>query len=318
MKQADLQAHLTQAEIWTDQLKEVFLPDLMAMKYVDWINTFPNGDQINIPSVGQGTVSDYAEDEPIEFHNLDTGEFTFTITEYLQSGNYITKKAKQDSFYGDRLEAMFVPSQRRAIEERVEEDIFELELQQTQGNANTINGAAHRFIGGATVNSNTAIALTDFFKAKYALDKAHVPAMGRVAIVDPSVEFTLNTLTNLTSLTNQNATYDRIVAEGFATGMQWSGYRIAGFDVWISNFLNDTADLSVVTTGTGVGKANMFFSTAPMAVPFIGAWRQMPEVDAEYNMSRQRFEYATTARYGIKLYRPENLVVVPTSTNVVV
>jgi hypothetical protein len=41
----------------------------------------------------------------------------------------------------------------------------------------------------------------------------------------------------------------------------------------------------------------------------MGAWRQMPEVDSEYNKDEQREEYVTTARYGVKLYRPEGLVV---------
>ena len=322
MKQADLQAHLTRAEIWTEQLKETAMPELMAMGIVDWMTEFPDGDQFNIPSVGQATVSDYTEDTAVGYHNLDTGEFTFTITEYLQSGNYITKKAKQDSFYGDRLESMFVPLQRRAIEERVEEDIFELQSAQTANATNAINGAAHRMVGGATVNSNTAIALADFAKAKFALDKAHMPVGGRVAIVDPSVEFTLNTLTNITALTSDNQRYDDVVEQGFATGTRF--YKnIYGFDVWISDFLDEPTDTSInsvstAITGTGVLKANMFFSMDSAWKPFLGAWRQPLEVDSDYNKDFQRFEYVTTARYGLALYRPENLVTVLTSTNVVV
>lgn len=322
MKQADLQAHLTRAEIWTEQLKETAMPELMGMGLVDWLTEFPDGDQFNIPSVGQASVRDYTEDTPATYENLDTGEFTFTITEYLQSGHYITKKAKQDSFYGDRLEAMFVPLQRRAIEERVEEDIFELQGAQTANATNTINRAAHRMVGSAAVNSNTAIALVDFAKAKYALDQAHMPVNGRVAIVDPSVEFTLNSLTNITALTSDNQRYDDVVEKGFATGTRF--YKnIYGFDVWISSFLDEPSDTSInsvstATTGDGVLKANMFFTMDSAWKPFIGAWRQPLEVDAEYNKDFQRFEYLTTARYGLGLYRPEGLVTVITSTNVVV
>ena len=50
-------------------------------------------------------------------------------------------------------------------------------------------------------------------------------------------------------------------------------------------------------------------------LPFVGAWRQMPQVDSEYNKDFQREEYVTTARYGVKLYRPENLVCVLTDTD---
>lgn len=320
MIQADFQAHLTRAEIWTDQLKEVLLPDLMGMNAVDWLSNFPDGDQINIPSVGQASVQDYAENEPITFQNLDTGEFTFSITEYLSSGHFITKKAQQDSFYAERLEAMFVPKQRRAIEERLEEDMFELQGEQTAGNTNTINGAAHRMVAGGTVNSATAITFKDFAKAKFALDKAHVPAAGRVAIVDPSVEFTLNTLTNITALTNDNQMYDDVVQKGFGTGTRFFK-NIYGFDVWVSNFLDEpdaeTIDSVASAAGNGVMKANMFFSLESSVKPFVGAWRQMPEVDADYNMQRQRYEYVTTCRYGLKLFRPENLVTVLTSTDVI-
>jgi hypothetical protein len=42
----------------------------------------------------------------------------------------------------------------------------------------------------------------------------------------------------------------------------------------------------------------------------------MPEVDYEYSKDFQRHEYVTTARYGVKLYRPENMVRVITKTNV--
>jgi hypothetical protein len=49
----------------------------------------------------------------------------------------------------------------------------------------------------------------------------------------------------------------------------------------------------------------------------MGAWRQAPKVDTDYNKDFQREEYVTTARYGLKVYRPENLVVVLTDTDIV-
>jgi hypothetical protein len=47
----------------------------------------------------------------------------------------------------------------------------------------------------------------------------------------------------------------------------------------------------------------------------MGAMRQMPKVDGGYNYNKQREEYVTTARYGLKVYRPENLVCVLTDTD---
>jgi hypothetical protein len=67
---------------------------------------------------------------------------------------------------------------------------------------------------------------------------------------------------------------------------------------------------------TAAGKANIFMSAASGdLLPFMGAMRQMPKVDGEYNKDRQREEYVTTARYGLKVYRPENLVCVLTDTD---
>jgi hypothetical protein len=66
---------------------------------------------------------------------------------------------------------------------------------------------------------------------------------------------------------------------------------------------------------TSAGKANIFFSAAGGDLnPFLMAWRQMPRVETKRNPDFQRDEFVTTCRYGRKLYRPENFVVVLTDT----
>jgi hypothetical protein len=306
-------AVLTRSELWSRELKEILLDDLMATKYVNWLNEFPDGDTFTIPSVGQATARDYTENTPVVYDAMDTGEFQFQISEYLQSGTYITKKARQDAFYAAMLEASFVPKQRRAIMERVESDIMALQSQQTASNLNSINGAAHRFVASGT---SSVMAVADFARALYGLKKANVPQTNLVAIVDPSVEYTINTLTNLVNVSN-NPMWEGVIASGIATGMRFLK-NIFGFDVYTSNYLasglTETIDSDTVTAD---GVANLFFSAASDVLPFVGAWRQEPQVDGEYNKDYQREEYVTTARYGVKLYRPENLVVVLSSTTVV-
>lgn len=133
-----------------------------------------------------------------------------------------------------------------------------------------------------------------------------------IAIVDPSVEYELNTLTNIVNMSN-NVRWEGIVETGIGSGMSFIK-NIYGFDVYVSNYL-PTANETITLT-TAAGKANVFFSAAsPDLVPFMGAMRQMPEVDGEYNKDRQREEYVTTARYGLKVFRPENLVCVLTDTD---
>ena len=118
--------------------------------------------------------------------------------------------------------------------------------------------------------------------------------------------------------------FEGIVRDGIATGMRFVA-NVYGFDVYTSNFLkSDVSDAALAerdgsTTnnfGTNNGVANLFFSTEGDANPFVGAWRQMPEVDYEYNKDYQRHEYVTTARYGVKKYRAEGIVTIVTDPDV--
>ena len=305
-------ALLIRSEVWSNELKEILRDELAAMQYVDWMTDFPDGDTFTIPSIGVADVDDYQEDEDIVFRPLDTGEFQFTITEYLSSGIYITRKAEQDLFYANQLMSRFVPEEERAIMVRLEGDILKVGPDgQTAADTNDINGQKHRFVGTGTSN---VISIEDFARARLSLKKANVPDTNLIAIVDPSVEFTLNTTTNLVNVSN-NPRWEGIVSDGIASGMRFVK-NVYGFDVWESNHLKVNAAETLETVAISGFANNLFFSAAPGVSPFKGAWRQMPVVDTEFNMQKQRTEFVTTARYGLALFRPENLVVVPTQISV--
>jgi hypothetical protein len=308
-------AILIRSEIWSTQLKEILLDELNAQGWVNWLSEFPDGDQFTIPSIGESNVRDYVEDTDIQYDALDLGEFPFTITEYLSSGHYITEKARQDLFYAARLEASFLPKQARALAEKIETDILALcaggaSGGQTANDQNVINNADHRFVATGT---DETITVNDFAKALYGLKKANVPQTAMIAIVDPSVEFAINTITNITNISN-NPRWEGIVETGIGSGMTFIK-NIFGFDVFVSNYLPD-ANETIDGVTTTAGKANAFFSAAGGDImPFMGAMRQMPKVDGGYNYNKQREEYVTTARYGLKVFRPENLVVVLSDTD---
>lgn len=297
--------HLVRSHIWSQELKELLRDDLMATSYVRWLTEFPDGDTFVIPSIGQAHVRDYHENEPVVYDALDTGEFQFTITEYLSSATYITRKARQDAFYASQLESRFVPEQRRSIMEHVESNVLALHRWQEEEDKNAINEAAHRRVASG---DDQAMAVSDFAKSMYALKKANVPQTQMIAIVDPSVEYIMNTQTNLVNVSN-NRMWEGIVADGIATGMRFTR-NIYGFDVWTSNYLDGGISETIDGDSVSDGIANLFFSAEGNVLPFVGAWRQMPTVDSEFNKDKQREEYITTARYGTKLYRPENLVTV--------
>lgn len=322
--------HLTRSEIWSNQLKETLQDELMAQNYVRWLNEFPDGNQLTIPSIGDFDAQDYVEDQAVQYQALDTGEFTFTINNYIHSGTYITNKAKQDMFYMNELVSSFVPKQARALMERLEADILKEGQPRTgnpagyqvAGNANRINGADHRWVGSATVNSVQTLGVADFAKAAYALKKANVPDRNLIAIVDPSVEYVMNTLTNLSNVSN-NPRWEGIISDGIGSGMRFVK-NIYGFDVYTSNRLalsgaNQTgASETINSVASGANAVcNLFFSAESDILPWVGAWRQMPKVDSEYNKDFQREEYVTTARYGLKIFRPENFVTVLSSPAVV-
>jgi hypothetical protein len=304
---AKVNENLVRSELWSDQLKDILLDMLQGQKYVNWMTNFPDGTTFTIPSIGQMPMRNVAENDPVVYDVMDTGEFQFAINHYVEAATYITDKAKQDSYYADALIAAFLPKMKRAIEENLETNIFALTAGQTQADPNTINGAAHRFVGSG--NTNTTLDFADFAKAKFALDKANA-SQARIAVVDPSQEYYLNKTSNLVTLDN-NPKFEGIVQEGFvnsATGLRFSR-NIFGFDVYVSNYLRTatSGDGAVALPTTPV--ENLFCSIGADETPFKGAWRQMLRVETERNKDLRRDEYVMNGRYGLKLYRPETLVV---------
>jgi len=294
---------------WSRQLKDFFEESTQAMKYVDWLTEFPDGDTFHIPSIGQSQVSDFEEGQAVRYTGMATGDWTFSITEYKSAATYITDKMKQDSYYTNQLVSSFVPKMNRALQVVMETDVLNIGVAgQTAGNANAINGADHRWVGHGTSDT---ISIVDFAMAEYALRMAHVPMTNLVAIVHPSVALTLATQTNLVNVSN-NPQWRGIIEEPIETGMKFVR-NVYGFDVYTSTFLPTIASETIGGNTVTNGVANVFFSAAGGDTsPFKGAIRQAPRVESERNKDLQRDEYVLTTRYGFGFYRPENFVTVLT------
>ena len=309
---------LTRAEIWSTELKEILRDEMQATKYVRTLDGFPDGTTFTIPSIGQAQVDDYEEDTAVNYRPLDTGEFQFSIDEYLTSATYMTKQAEQDAFYSAQMMSRFVPEMERAIMAHFETNTLATPEDGVSANSNeSIDGVEHRWAG----SNSGLIETADFARARYALKRANVPDRNLVAIVDPSVEYHINTLTNLVDVSN-NPRWEGIVNDGIASGMTFVR-NVYGFDVYTSNYLADVTDGALpdkdnnnIDFSSVNGKANLFFSADGSVTPFVGAWRQEPNVDMEYNKDFQRNEFVMSARYGVSLYRPENMVRVITKPTV--
>ena len=310
---------LQRAQVYSSELKDILREEMMAQRYVRMLDGFPDGNTFNIPSIGQAQVDNYSEDSAVTYRPLDTGNFTFTVDKYLSSATYMTKKAEQDTFYSSELMSRFVPEQERAIMEHFETTTLAAPESGVSANSTeAINSISMRV--GST-GTGEVITLKEFAYARYALKKQNVPDSNLVAIVDPSVEYTLNTLSNVINVSN-NPRFEGLVRDGIATGMRFVA-NVYGFDVYCSNFLptatdNALPDLAAANQdySSTNGVVNLFFSADQSVNPFVGAFRQQPQVDYDYNKDFQRHEFVTTARYGVKLYRPENMVRVVTKPTV--
>lgn len=306
--------HLIRSDLWSKQLKQLLLDDLFAMgKLVRVLDGFPDGDTFHIPSLGEAEVLPFTEGMAIKYNKFDTGDFTFSWDEYNYSANTISKKFKQDSYWASDVESAFVPRQHRALMESVETNIFaKANAGQTASSLNTINTAAHRFVASGTGETMT---FRDFSRARYALTKANVPKQNLVAIVDPSVTFTLENQPNAVNLLSPMPQWADVNTRGLVTGFQFR-YNFMGFDVYESNYLPNAIAETVDGDSVTVGVANLFFSaSAGDTMPMVGGFKQTPEVESDYNKDLQQWEYLTIARWGFKLYRPENMVIILSDTD---
>jgi hypothetical protein len=263
--------------------------------------------------MGEAETADFVEGARIKYNKFDTGNYQFTVDQYKYSANSISEKFKRDSFYANDVIARFLPQQHRALMVDVETRIFSVANSgQTASNLNAINGANHRWVGSGT---NETISLKDFAMAQYSLKKANVPLTNLVAVVDPSVVYTLQTQANVLNLLSPM--WGSIISDVTPTGMKFAGMNVYGFDIYSSNYLPQGIAETIDGKSTTVGAANyLFHSATDDTSTWLGAFTQMPTVYSEFNKDTQETEYLTICEYGFKGdFRPENLVTILTDTD---
>jgi hypothetical protein len=314
--------YLLRDTLWSAQLKTIVDDELSAMKYVRILDVPADAGSstFKIPSIGDATTRAFTEGGRITYDKFDEGEYNFTFDQYRYSANSVSEKFKRDSFWSSDVVARFLPRQRRALMVDIERRIFEVANKgQTASNTNTINTGEHRWIGAG---ANETIALQDFAKAQFSLKKANMPMSNLVAVVDPSVVYTLQTQANVVNL--MSPTYSSIISDVNATGMKFAGMNVYGFDVYSSNYLpacgtshNGTGIETIGGLSTGAGICNYLFhaSTDDLST-WVGGFRQHPTVFTEFNKDTQETETFTITEWGFQGdFRPENLVTILTDTD---
>jgi hypothetical protein len=299
-----------------ENLHDYLLPEGMWRDVTD----FGSGTTLNIKTVGTVTLQDAAEDTPLNYSPIDTGTLQLTITNYVGDAWKVSDDLREDGSQVDTLMAMRAMESTRALGEHHETKFLTaVNSAQTGSNLNLVNGRPHRWVGSAASNART-ITLEDFIAMKLAFDKANVPAGGRIAIVDPVVEASLNSLQNLVNVSN-NPMFEGIITEGFARDHKFVR-NIFGFDIYTSNFLPSLAASEAINASSygltsetaAVGdKANVFMCVADDSCkPIMHAWRRAPKTEGWRDNEERADKYQVTSRFGFGAQRVDTLGVILT------
>lgn len=302
-----------------DNLHDYLLPEGL---YRD-VSDFGSGTTLNIKTVGTVTIQDAAEDTPLNFNPIDTGNITLTITDYVGDAWKVSDDLREDGAQIDSLMSMRAMESTRALGENHESRFLAVaNAAQTAANVNLVNGRPHRWIGGGTGVTTRVMSMSDLIAMKLAFDKANVPAAGRIAIVDPIVEATLNSLTNIVNVSN-NPMFEGIITEGFAKDHKFVR-NIFGFDIWTSNFLPlktgtealNASSYNLANTTAAIGDvANLFMCVSDDSTkPIMHAWRRAPKTEGWRDNEERADKYQVTSRFGLGAQRVDTLGTILTTT----
>ena len=300
-----------------ENLHDGLIPDTFTRDVSD----FGTGTTLNIKTVGTATLQEVFEEQPLTYNAIDTSNVTLQITDYVGDAWSISDVLRQDGSQIDQLHAMRGQESTRALQEYFETRLFATANgAQVPNGDNLVNGVKHRYYAGDGAGTDLVMELEDFAFMRYAFDKANVPQFGRIAIVDPIVELTLNSITNLVNVSN-NPHFEGIINEGFAREHRFVK-NVYGWDIFTSNRLPVTAaDLPAVSgrngtaiTGAAGNIQNLFMCVASdQTKPIMRAWRQQPKVENDRNVQLKRDEFDVTARLGLGAQRVDSLGVIITS-----
>lgn len=298
-----------EAEQYSDfillNLHDGLLPDTFYRNVAD----FMMGDTLHIKTIGSVTLQETEENVELIYNPIESGEITFVITEYVGDAWYVTDDLREDGTQIEQLMAARASEHTRAMQERFETDFLATAAAVYAAAADPfeINGFAHHVV---SAESNNIFSLDHLIDMRLAFDKANVPAAGRIVIVDPVVEATLN---KNVSITNDVTPFAAdILARGLASGQRFFSNWF-GWDLMTSNRLYVGA-ANDGTTSMASGVYNLFMCILDdQTKPLMGAWRRQPSVEGERNKDRRRDEFVDSARYGFGVQRIDTMGCVVTS-----
>lgn len=299
-----------EAEQYSDFILMNLHDGLLPESFYRNVTDFGSGDTLHIKTVGSVTIQEAEEDTPLVYNPIETGEITMQMTDYVGDAWYVTDDLREDGTNIDMLMSQRSVESTRALQENFESRFLEVaEAGQVNADPNTINGFAHRI---ASTETDNVFSLKHLIAMRLAFDKANVPAEGRVAIVDPVVEATLNGLTTITH--DVTPFGEMILRDGMARGQRFV-MELFGWALITSNRL-PKGTFSDGTTSVSDAVANIFMCVADdQTKPVMAAWRRQPKSEGERNKDRARDEFVVRARWGMGVQRVDTLGVLITSAS---
>ena len=311
-----------EAQMYSKYILDNLEPFLLPEGFWRDVTDFEAGTTLNIKTVGDVTLQEAAEEQVLTFSPIDTGSITLAITEYVGDAWAVSDDLRKDGAQIDQLMGLRARASTRALAQHHESKFLaKAATIQTAANVNLVNGIPHRWVAGGAGATNRVMTMEDIIVMTLAFNKADVPQEGRIAIVDPIVAATLDSLTNLVNVSN-NPMFEGIVTTGFARGHKFVK-NIYGWDIWTSTRLpvktatealnassyelaNDTAEIGDV--------ANIFMCIADdNCKPVMHAWRQQPGVEGWRDHSERKDKFQTISRFGFGGQRLDTIGVIWTS-----
>jgi hypothetical protein len=298
-----------EAEQYSDfillNLHDGLLPDTFYRDVAD----FMMGDTLHIKTIGSVTLQETEEDQPLIYNPIESGEITFKITEYVGDAWKVSDDLREDGNQVEQLMAARATESTRALQELFETKFLAAasSVFSSATSGLPVNGFNH-FVVSSKVNNIFDISY--LIDMRLAADKANVPAVGRVFIVDPVVEATLNKKVSITNDVTQFA--QAILERGLAAGQRFINNWF-GWDILTSNRLyvgaaND-GTTSIASAVFNIGMCILDDQTKPI----MAAWRRQPSVTGDRDFSRRADVFQTTSRFGFGVQRIDTLFCIATS-----
>lgn len=319
-------AALRRAEMYSEMVLKNLIDGQLPDGLTRDVSDFGDGDTLNIPTFGEVILRDLEENVSQPVDAVDNGKIFLTINQHKGSGVSFTDEMREDDYKAAEFDSHAVSEMTRVIKEAWETDMLDQQSKQASADVNAVNGAAHRYVASGGAGSRV-LALDDIIYAKLAFDKAFLPDMGRIFIVDPIGEAALNSITNLVNVSD-NPKFEGIVETGFGKNMRFVK-NIMGFDIFVSNKLprleasevldTTSGGIVVAPSGNATGQVGDVVNQAwcvadDQVTPIMSAWRRMPRVEGDRNVPKRRDEFYSSARWGMGLQRPQAMVSVITSS----